>query len=132
MSRVKIPDIKRADSLISSAEKDMKYTMTIEITEQSANTIVRNVYECFRMLGEALLTKKGIESKDHTAPINELIFLKIVTPRPLNLLDNLRKLRRNVNYYGYKATKEDAKHAADFAKECFHILSEEVKKVVND
>ena len=131
MNRNKFPDIKKANSLVDSAIEDIKYTLTLEINEKSSNTIVRNIYECFRMLGEALLAKKGIESKDHKAPINELISLKITTPRPLNLLDNLRRLRRNVNYYGYKSTKEDAKHAVDFTKECFHILSEEVKKIIN-
>ncbi|MEK6841766.1 MAG: HEPN domain-containing protein [Nanoarchaeota archaeon] len=132
MNRRKTSDVKKAISLINSSNEDMKYTTTLDINESSANTIVRNVYECFRMLGEALLAKKGIESKDHATPINELISLQIKTARPLNILDNLRRLRRNVNYYGYKSTSEDAKNAINFSKECFFILLKEVNKRVND
>ena len=131
MNRIKTPDMKKANSLVDSSIEDMKYTLTLGINEKSSNTIVRNIYECFRMLGEALLSKKGIESTDHITPINEIISLQVKTKRPLNILDNLRRLRRNVNYYGYKSTKEDAKHAVDFAKECFYILFKEVKKIIN-
>ena len=131
MNRKKIPDIKKAESLVNSSLEDMKYTMTLKINNKSSNTIIRNVYECFRMLGEALLAKKGIESRDHIMPINELISFKINTIRPLNILDNLRKLRRNVNYYGYKSTSEDAKQAIEFAKSCFYPLLEAIKKELN-
>src|SRR3989338_5082819 len=100
--RYKRPDRKNALSIIQAAERDMKFTLSIPPTEDAGPTIIRNVYECFRMLGDALLVSKGMESEDHIAPIKELINLKVQTKRPINLIDNLRRLRHNINYYGYK------------------------------
>ena len=101
--REKIPDKNKALSLILSAEKDMLYTLRLEISDEAANTIIRNVYECFRMLGEALLIGRGIETSDHIMMINEIINLKIETSRSLFILDNLRRLRHNITFYSYRA-----------------------------
>lgn len=124
----KKPDIKKALSLIESAKKDIYYTFSLKVSEDSANTIIRNVYESFRMLGEAILTSKGIKSEDHILPINELTSLKISTSRPLNILDNLRKLRRNINYYGYCSTIAEAEDILNFAKLCFDSVLKEIKR----
>src|SRR3989338_2050039 len=72
MMRYKRPDKKNALSLLSAAKKDIDFTLTLEVSERSGATIVRNIYESFRMLGESLLAAKGIESKDHIMPIKEL------------------------------------------------------------
>ena len=128
--REKQPDIKRALSILENAKNDMNFTLSLKLSEDSSNTIVRNIYESFRMLGEALLLAKGLESKDHILPINELIKLKLNTTRPLNILDNYRKLRHNINYYGYKAKLEDAQDIINFAKYCFKIVYEKVKEEI--
>ncbi len=57
--RQKTPDNKNARSILEEAEREMKYTLKISITSESAFTIVRNVYECFRMLGDAILINNG-------------------------------------------------------------------------
>ena len=62
--RYKRPDNKSALSIIDSAKKTMDYTLTLEVNEQSAITIARNIYECFRMLGDAVLVIKGIVSEE--------------------------------------------------------------------
>ena len=82
------------------------------------------------MLGDALLVKKGIESDDHLAPINELLKLKVNTLRPILLIDNLRRLRHNVNYYGYSPKKAEADDALSLAKSCFKQLYEAALKEV--
>lgn len=130
MIRDKFPDFKKADSLVESASRDMKFTLTLQLNQNSSNTIIRNIYESFRMLGEALLTAKGIESKDHVMPINELINLNLKTQRPLQLLDSLRRLRRNINYYGYMAKIEEAEDIINLAKCCFQQVSDEVKNIL--
>jgi uncharacterized protein (UPF0332 family) len=126
----KRPDIKKALSLIESAKRDITYTLSLSISPESANILIRNIYESFRMLGEAILTAKGIQSEDHVLPISELTIMKIQTKRPLNLLDNLRKLRRNINYYGYSATKEEAEDIVNFARVCFDDVFKEAKKII--
>ena len=57
--RYKRPDTKDALSLVQAAKRQMDFTLTIEPSDDSAFTIVRNIYECFRMLGDALLVKKA-------------------------------------------------------------------------
>ena len=130
--RIKKPDIKMALSLLESSKRDFYYTLSLKLSEDSANTIVRNIYESFRMLGEALLLAKGIHPEDHVLPISELIKLKINTSRPLNILDNFRRLRHNINYYGYKATIEEAENIINFSKTSFDLLFKEVKKQIEN
>jgi len=129
--RYRVPDKKNAVSILNASKKDMKYTLSIEPTIESAATIIRNIYENFRMLGDALLVSKGIESEDHVSPIKELMKLKVRTKRPINLIDNLRRLRHNINYYGYSPNLFEVKDTIEIAKCCFYPLYEKVKKKIN-
>lgn len=126
--RYKRPDQKNALSVIEAAKREMNYTLTLKVNEESGSTIVRNIYECFRMLGDALLVIKGVESDDHVAPIKELLTLQVKTARPVNLIDNLRVLRHNINYYGYKPTLVEVEDIISLAKTCFEPLYKEVLK----
>ena len=128
--RYKRPDSKNAFSILNAAKKDMKFTLTIYVNENSSATIVRNIYECFRMLGDAILISKGIESTDHIMPINELTKMQIHTSRPVNLINNLRVLRHNVNYYGYTPTIIETQDTISIAKSCFKPLLKEINRIV--
>ena len=128
--RYKVPDRKNALSIIEASKKDMDFTLTLKPAEASGATIVRNIYECFRMLGDALLVAKGIKSQDHIEPIKELLKLKVTTSRPIYLIDNLRKLRHNVNYYGYIPNLAEVEDAISLAKSCFEPLHDAVLKEV--
>ena len=128
----KLPDKERAKSLIQNSIKDIKYTLTLNISEESANTIVRNIYESFRMLGEEILLKKGIRHIDHINSINELLKLELKTSKSLNILENLRRLRHNINYYGYKANIYDAKESVSFAKNCFNELIKKINEIIEN
>ena len=128
--RYKRPDHKNALSIIEAARRDMKYTLSLRITEDATTTIVRNIYECFRMLGDALLVIQGTKSEDHVTAINELLKLTVKTNRAILLVDNLRRLRHNINYYGYKPTLEEATDAVSIAKACFEPLFDVVFKEI--
>jgi len=128
--RYKRPDRKNALSILEAAERDMKYTLTLEATDAAGATIVRNIYECFRMLGDALLVSKGVESEDHLAPIGELLKIKAETERPINVVDNLRRLRHNINYYGYRPNIDEVKDIISIAKSMFQPLLRAVKKEI--
>jgi len=128
--RYKRPDGKNALSIAEAAKRDMSFTLSIKPSDESSPTIVRNIYECFRMLGDALLVAKGIESEDHLAPISELLKLKVKTTRPIIIIDNLRRLRHNINYYGYKPTIMEAEDTISIAKSCFKPLQEEVMRLI--
>ena len=129
--RYKRPDKKNALSLIEAAKRDMDFTLSVEPTEESGPTIVRNIYECFRKLGDALLIAEGIESEDHVAPIKELMKVKADTSRPISLVDNLRRMRININYYGYKPNLDEVKEAISIAQSIFKPLLKSVKEKVS-
>ncbi|PIN93238.1 hypothetical protein COU54_03880 [Candidatus Pacearchaeota archaeon CG10_big_fil_rev_8_21_14_0_10_31_24] len=128
MNRIKHPDRKKALSILSASEREMKFTLKQDINDESAFNIIRNVYESFRMLGDARLVFKGIVSKDHVEQIKELEKINVQTVRPIKLIDSLRRLRHNINYYGYIPTKAEAEDAISIAQSCFNPLLEEVKK----
>src|SRR3989344_2613866 len=126
--RIKRPGKKNALSIINASEKEMSFTLKQNVTEESAFNIIRNIYECFRMLGDAKLVSKGIVSKDHIEQIKELESISVETKRPIGLINNLRKLRHNINYYGYIPKKEEAEDAVSIAKDCFYPLLKEIKR----
>jgi len=128
--RIKRPDKKNAESIVAAAERDIVFTLSLPISEEAGATIVRNIYESFRMLGDALLVAKGIESHDHVLPIKELLTMKAETKRPISLIENLRRLRHNINYYGYSPQVIEAEDAVSLAKACFKPLAAAVKKQI--
>lgn len=117
--------------MLEEAERQLAFTLALQLSEDSAFTVVRNVYECFRMLGDALLVSKGLDTKDHIEPIKALLNLKVNTKRPINAIDNLRRLRHNINYYGYHPTVAEAVDTIDIANTCFKPLAEAVRKELN-
>jgi uncharacterized protein (UPF0332 family) len=120
--RLKSPDKKSAMSLVIASENQMKYTLTIDPTNESAFTIIRNIYECFQMIEKAILLSEGKVSEDHIESIKAIESLNIKTERPIKLIDNLRKIRHGINYYGYCPKKEEAEDAINFAKQIFYKL----------
>ncbi|MBS3152285.1 hypothetical protein J4230_02645 [Candidatus Woesearchaeota archaeon] len=128
--RIKHSDRKNALSILLAAEREMNYTLKLQITDESAFNIIRNVYECFRMLGDASLISKGVVSQDHIEQIKELEKMPVKTERPIGVIDNIRKLRHNINYYGYIPSKAEAEDALSIAKTCFNPLIDFLKNNV--
>lgn len=128
--RYRRPDRKNALSIIEAARREMKFTLTIKPTEESGTTIIRNIYECFRMLGDALMVARGVESSDHLMPITTLLNLKAETKRPIQIIDNLRRLRHNINYYGYHPNPAETKEAISIAECCFEPLHKAALKEI--
>lgn len=126
--RIKRPDKKNAISIINAAERELNYTLKLQINEESAFNIIRNIYECFRMLGDARLISKGVVSQDHVEQIKELEQIEVKTNRPVKVIDTLRRIRHNINYYGYIPSKTEAEDAISIAKECFYPLMNAIKK----
>ncbi|HLD19196.1 MAG TPA: hypothetical protein VJB90_04255 [Candidatus Nanoarchaeia archaeon] len=128
--RYKRPDKKNAFSIAEASQREIEFTLTLKPTEKSGTTIVRNIYECFRMLGDALLVARGIDSQDHLLPIKELLKLNVKTARPIGLIGNLRTLRHNINYYGYSPKIEEVKEVVSIAETCFKPLLEETLRII--
>src|SRR3989344_7319897 len=123
----KRPDMKNAQSIVESATKEMKYTISLKITEEAGSTIIRNVYECFRKLGDALLVAEGIATHDHLEPVKALMKIRAEVKRPIGAIENLRQMRHNINYYGYIPTLAEVNDAINIAKTLFEPLYHEIK-----
>jgi hypothetical protein len=131
MMRRRIPDKYRAQSMISAAEVEIKFTKTLETTKESSSTIIRNIYESFRMLGDALLLIRGKEAvgvDHHGEMIKELFTLKVNTSRPIQVLLNLKTMRHKINYQGYIPHIEEAQDAISIMDTCFHPLVNKIKE----
>lgn len=131
MGRVKRPDNKNALSIINAAERELKFTLNLPLNDESTFNIIRNIYECFRMLGDAILVSKGIVSQDHIEQIRALETISVKTERPIRLVDTLRRLRHNINYYGYIPSQLEAEDAISIAKVCFFPLLEAIRNKLN-
>jgi hypothetical protein len=125
--RIKQPDKKNALSLLSASEKQMKFTLTISSTNESAFTIIRNIYECFQMIGKAVLLAEGKVSEDHIESLKAIESLGVKTLRPIQSIDNLRKIRHGINYYGYNPNKIESDDAITLAKEIFESVVKSAK-----
>jgi len=130
--RIKHHDKKNALSIVNAAEREMQFTLKQLITEESAFNVIRNIYESFRMLGDARLIAKGTVSQDHVEQIRELEAMQVETGRPIKLIDSLRKLRHNINYYGYIPTKAEAEDAVSIAHACFYPLLDTIKRELEE
>ena len=129
--REKHPDKKNAQSILDASERQMKYTLTLAPTDESAFNIIRNIYECFRMIGDALLVSMGKKTEDHIEQIRILESIDVTTERPIMLIDNLRRMRHNINYYGYSPKKIESEDAISLVKSCFYKLLSKVKEEVS-
>jgi hypothetical protein len=131
IERMKYPDSKNAKSIFEASIKQMNYTLTLKSNDESAFNIIRNIYECFRMLGDALLVKRGQISEDHVEQIKALQSLNVGLERPIQIVDNLRRMRHNINYYGFNPKKFDSDDALSFANSCFFKLAEAVSREID-
>lgn len=134
MIRNRIPDKFKARSMLQASELEIKFIKTLKPSRESASTIVRGIYECFRMLGDALLLIRGKEAAGidhHTEMIKEILTLKVDSKRPIEILMGLKTLRNRINYQGYIPTVEETKDALSIVDACFESILEAVKKELN-
>ena len=127
MMRKRTPDRSQARSLVEASEEEMTYVNTLSPTLQGASTIIRGIYENFRRLGEALLLIDGREG-DHEECVAVLVALRVTTTRSLPVLDNLRRLRHDINYRGYRPSLADLDDVLSIRDACWKPILEEVKK----
>ena len=131
MIRRTTPDKDKAKSMIFAAELDMAFVSSLPITTESAQSIIRGIYEDFRILGDALLTVKGFKASGidhHTQMIDALIKLNVKTTRPLLLLNDLKRTRHQINYNGYVPTENDVKYVIELKEAFWKDILGEVKK----
>ncbi|MBI2137094.1 hypothetical protein HYU12_01095 [Candidatus Woesearchaeota archaeon] len=133
MIRRKFPDKAKAMSMLNAAEGDLEVIESIKNNRKAGSLIVRTIYECFRMLGDALLTAEGFETTGidhHKEMISRLLKINVKTTRPLLVLDELRKERNDINYEGYAPTEDEIKDAIAIKDALWKPVLTEVKRLI--
>lgn len=129
MMRTRVPDTAKIRSLIEASEKEIDFLGTLVLKQEAGSTIIRGIYENFRRLGEALLLHDGFEG-DHEETINALIQLPAKTTRPIQVLDNLRRLRHDINYKGYQPSMADLEDIVSIKDNCWKPVLKAVKEKI--
>ncbi len=122
------PDKAKARSLLSAAAQDIRTAQELTIRKHTARTVVRNIYEAFRMLGEARLALAAIKSGDHDTQLQEVLRLEIHTTPPLRNLEHLKQLRHAINYKGYQPESEEVREALLLAQLVFPVCLQAVTR----
>ncbi len=127
------PDKAKAKGMVFAAEMDMDFISQLPAETKSAQSIIRGIYENFRILGDALLTAQGFKAAGtdhHTQMIDALIKLDVKTMRPLLLLNELKKIRHQINYNGYVPTEKDVRYVIELKESFWNNILSEVKKQI--
>lgn len=105
-------------SILEMAKLNMKITLTINLTEESATLIFRETYESIRQLGDALWWLNGYEPRNHEISIEILKEIQIKDNVKLNYLYRFKTIRNDANYRGFKVSYLQAKEILDFWQCC--------------
>ena len=131
MIRERVPDKFKAQSMLKAAEIEINFLKTLKPSKETGQTIIRGIYEDFRMLGDALLLIRGKEASDidhHNDMINELFNITVKTSRPVQSLLNLKTLRHKINYKGYLPSIEEINDTIGLMESLFKPLLDAIIK----
>lgn len=98
--KVKRKDSQEAQALLKMAEKREAYISSIQPREEFTSFIVEDYYEIIKELLTALLSADGYKSYSHECLITFLEKFYPFTKDQLTLIDQLRKIRNDINYRG--------------------------------
>lgn len=114
-------------ALIKSSEKSEKYVKRQKIDDGSAEHIIADIYDIIRELIEAKLALEGYKSYSHEATILFLKKFREFTESEIIFLDDLRKVRNGIKYYGKESSIEDAVKTIKF----LNSILPKLKKLLN-
>ncbi len=92
-------DVELAKSLIAESGKILAVIKELKPNDTNSTLLMRECYESFRQICEAIAVYKGYRTYSHeaiTAFIAEILNEKEIA----NSFDRYRKIRNSINYYG--------------------------------
>ncbi|MBU0614602.1 MAG: hypothetical protein KJ601_00760 [Nanoarchaeota archaeon] len=123
-------DTEKIKSMINSAQVNAKVAKGINLNDDSATLIFREIYESVRQLGDAKWWLLGYEPSNHEISIEALKDLDIKDKLKLNSLDRFKKIRHDANYRGLRATIQQAEEMLDFWSRCGEEIVKELNKEI--
>ncbi|MBL7147955.1 MAG: hypothetical protein ISS82_03965 [Nanoarchaeota archaeon] len=121
-------DKEKIKSMINSAEINARVTKDINLDEDTATLIFREIYESIRQLGDATWWLLGYEPSNHEISMEALKEFDIKEKLKLNSLDRFKKTRHDVNYKGFRVTISQAEEILDFWDKCGKEIIKNLKK----
>ena len=100
----------------------------MKLNEKNAKYIVENIYDTLRELIEAKLALNGFKSYSHEATILFLKKFPEFRESEIRFMDNLRRIRNGIKYYGKGVEMDEAKKVIDFSRFILPKLKLLVKK----
>ena len=124
--RIRQPDKERIKSVIESAKINAKITKTIDLNDDSATLIFREIYESIRQLGDAKWWLLGYEPRNHEICMEILKESNIKEKLLLNHLSRFKRIRNDANYRGFKVNTTQAKEIVNFWDKCSNEIVKEI------
>lgn len=117
-----------SNSLIKSAEKSLKNIHRVKIDDLNAESVISEVYDVLRKLIDSILSLEGYKSYSHEASILFLKKFSIFEESEIIFLDNLRKIRNGIKYYGKEADIDSALKSINF----MNSIIPKLNKILSD
>jgi len=109
-ARKSMPNRIRASSLFESSILAIETAKTIQLSQNSSKSVLRELYEGLREYCEAIGYSKGYQFLDHESI--GLFLRDVLNEQSLSKkFDRYRKLRNGINYYGESIDIETVKEA---------------------
>ena len=129
-ARKSTKDIALAKSLLNTADSDLRFVSSLEITPDSARKITANYYDVARSLVEAIAALNRLKIYKHEG---FTAFLKGCGRNYLaENFDRFRKIRNGIEYFGNNVSAEETRQNVEDMKELIaklrKQLSEELEK----
>ena len=108
--RKSVPDIELAKSLIIESNKILLVVNGLALNDTNSSVLMRECYEAFRQICEAIAVNKGYKIYSHeaiTSFVGEILNEKEIAES----FDRYRKIRNSINYYGTPVNIEEVKKA---------------------
>ena len=124
--RVRQPDKERVKSMVESAKINARIAKTVDLNEDSATLVFREIYESIRQLGDAKWWLSGYEPRNHEICMEILKESSIKERLMLNHLSRFKRIRNDANYRGFKVIVTQAKEIIDFWDKCSSDIIKEI------
>lgn len=127
------PNMQRAFSLTEDSDKRHSFLMHIikylPLTDDNANYLIEGVYDILISLIRARLFLEGYEASGNYAHEAEISYLNKTDflETEIDMMDNIRKFRNGIKYYGRRYTKEEADSTIKFMDSILPKLKKLIK-----
>lgn len=126
--RIRQPDNERVKSMVESAKINVKIAKSVNLNEDSATLVFREIYESVRQLGDVKWWLLGYEPRNHQVCMEILKESDIKEKLILNHLSRFKKIRNDSNYRGFRVTVSQAREIINFWDKCSNDIVKEILK----